>query len=678
MKRLKISFWVSCLFAVHIAKAADINSDFGDSALTIGKVEVFAAKTGALPTRTVLSSVDILGSDRIENQNVNTSWELLGQMPGIQLTQFKQGVESGKLSFRGFNGEGEVNAVKLLIDGLPSNTNDGNMRYMDMIMPLEIEAIEVVRGTNDPRYGLHNIAGNVNFVTKQGGNYTQARATVGSFNTKDIQVSTGIDNNGIAQNYFIGWQETDGYRSHSNSYKYTFSGKWFFTPESEKFKFGIIARHYEHNANEPGYLTRAQARDNPEQSMSHNSTDKGERRMGQISGHFDLNLLDNLFLSSKAYLNRYDDSRWVTFSASQTQQERVTDETHKGVMASLTWRPQVSLFNDFALEAGFNKEWQDNESRRYNTVNRVRSSITRDQQFDFDTTGGYVQAVIKPIQSLKLIPAYRVDRIDGNYTNYLNGNTYDMNDYGLIKQPKFSLVYAFNDAYSVYGNWGRTFQVGVGTASYKVSNVNDLDPSINEGWEAGFKFKPVSWFDGRIAIWEQKAKNEAKRKLGDPSNDSENIGKTLRHGVDVQLNVRPNDKVTTWFAYSWQDSEVLKASLATPTYQGKEIDHVPHYLVSAGVIYQANTEWRFELLGRTQGNSYIEGENIQGKFGRYTVFDASANYRLNEKVYLNLQVRNLTDRNYEYVWWNTTPNPDISMHGPADGRSAYLSVNFKI
>ena len=85
------------------------------------------------------------------------------------------GAESGKVSFRAFNGEGYLNAIKTLIDGIPSNVNSGNQRFIDMLFPLDISYIEVVRGTNDPRYGLHNIGGNVNFGTRQGGSYTDAR-----------------------------------------------------------------------------------------------------------------------------------------------------------------------------------------------------------------------------------------------------------------------------------------------------------------------------------------------------------------------------------------------------------------------------------------------------------------------------------------------------------------------
>jgi iron complex outermembrane receptor protein len=99
-----------------------------------------------LPTHSILSSVDILGGDKVQDKNVMNSWELIGQMPGIQLTETRMGAESGKATFRAFNGEGYINGIKVLIDGIPSNVNSGNQRFIDMIFPLDIEYIEVVRG----------------------------------------------------------------------------------------------------------------------------------------------------------------------------------------------------------------------------------------------------------------------------------------------------------------------------------------------------------------------------------------------------------------------------------------------------------------------------------------------------------------------------------------------------
>mgnify|MGYP000461599729 FL=1 len=181
--------------------------------LSVGEVVVTAAG-GALSPRQVLTSVNVLPQERIENQPVYSNYELLNQVPGVLAGEYLgKGVGYGTVSMRGFNGEGVLNAVKLLIDGVPSNANDGNTYYIDMVPRLDIEAVEVVKGTNDPRYGLHNIAGNVNLVTKQGGNYTQGRVTAGSFGTTGVQAAKGIENENVSQNYAFGYQRTNHHLS---------------------------------------------------------------------------------------------------------------------------------------------------------------------------------------------------------------------------------------------------------------------------------------------------------------------------------------------------------------------------------------------------------------------------------------------------------------------------------
>ena len=126
-----------------------------ESTVILGEVTVSSGNAGSLPTRSILTSVDVMGAERVQDKNVANSWELIGQMPGVQLTEFRLGAESGKPSFRAFNGEGYINGIKLLIDGVPSNVNSGNMRYLDMIFPLDIDYVEVVRGTNSNAFGAN-------------------------------------------------------------------------------------------------------------------------------------------------------------------------------------------------------------------------------------------------------------------------------------------------------------------------------------------------------------------------------------------------------------------------------------------------------------------------------------------------------------------------------------------
>ncbi|WP_343722084.1 TonB-dependent receptor [Herbaspirillum seropedicae] len=642
-----------------------------DAALTLGTVEISGRRSGPLQLRNVLTSVDLIGADRLQQQQVLYNWELFAQSPGVMLTQFRQGNESGKLSFRGFNGEGEVNAVKLLIDGVPSNDNAGGMPFLGTLFPLDMAGIEVVRGTNDARYGLHNIAGNVNILTRQGGNYDEARLTYGSFNTRQVQVAKGVENGNWSQNYFLGYEKSDGYREHAQAENIAFSGKWFYTSDDGRYRTGLSIRHANAYAQEPGYLTAEDARANPRTSYAYAQSDGGNRQLDQVSLHFDGDIDDQLAVAAKLYLNRVRDQRWLRYSSTTSQQERLIDETHYGLMTTATYRPQwkaLEGMNDLALEGGFNVERQEDQSPRFNTVNKVRVTQTRDHHFTFDTFGVYLQAVIKPVESFKIIPGYRVDKVGGSFSDPSRGVRYGIQNYGVIRQPKLSVVYAPIKQASLYANWGRTFQVGAGAAAYK-SNNNDLRPSINDGWESGVKFTPVEWLDGRLAWWEQRASDEVKRRLNDPTGDSENVGRTKRSGVDLQLNLRAGKRTTMWLAYSRQRSEIITPDPTAPATIGKEIDHVPRYLFSGGVDYQATDYLKLSTSLNGQGSYYLTTANTGGKFGGYTLVDASASYQVSPTLALELQVKNLANRYYEYVWIN-----DQTRHAPGDGRAVYLSA----
>lgn len=646
-----------------------------NSVFELGQMTVPSTPSGTLQSRDILSSVDIMNADKIENQNVLTSYDLFHRMPGVQITQFNQGTTTGKFSFRGFNGEGNINGVKLLIDGIPSNTNDGNMPFIDALFPLEIESIEVVRGTNDPRYGLHAIAGNANIFTRQGGNYAKGRVSYGSFDTHDVQTGLGYETGGFSQNYSVSYRATNGYRDHASSEKNGFSGKWFYTPESEKYKVGLIARWSDADAEEPGYLTLAQAQANPTQSMPHNATDGGTRQVGQISGHLEVNVTDDLFWSTKSYANVFDDQRWVRYSVAESQQERLTNEVQYGGTTSLTYRPTISWLNDFSLETGFDIQQQDNKSRRYRNLNRIRTSQVRDQDFSFNVYGGYLQAMIKPFKWLKLTPGFRADTVGGDYTNKLNNQSYAVNEYGPIWQPKMGAVITPIEGYSLYGNWGRTFQVAVGTATFKTNpNPIDVEPSINEGWEVGLKLEPVDWAEGRVAYWQQTATNESSRVLNSANNDSTLIGATDRQGVDVQVKIKPLEAVSVWTTYSLQEAIVAQPP-SNPALTGTQIFNTPNYLFSGGIDYQITPKLKSSLWTTGQSSYYTDEANAKGKFGEYALLNLDLGYQVNKIVDLQFQVKNLADTYWEYVWYNTTVNQ--TMHSPGDGRAFYGAINVK-
>jgi len=653
---------------VNAEQTVSTTETTGSTYLTLGKIEVNASESGPLRSQDMLTSVDILGSSMIENQNVDNSWELFSLLPGVTLTNFNQGAISGEFSIRGFNGEGEINAVKLLIDGIPSNSNSGNMEYIDSVFPLDIDSIELVRGTNDPRYGLHNIAGNANISTRIGGNYTKARASYGSYDSYDFQVSKGIESNEFSQNYSLSYRESDGFRDHADQDKLSFAGKWFYTPEDSRYSAGIIARWHQSEADSPGYLLLEDAHSNLTRSYDYNDSDGTEYDIGQFSAHLDIELTSELSWSIKSYVNTFDKNRWVRFAETSSQQERIADEVHYGAITTLTYRPSDTL----TIEGGLDIEQQENDSLRYATTDRVRQSQTRNQEFDLQTYGAYAQAVIEPNSWLKLVPGIRVDSIDGDFKDKLSNTSKDINDYDSIWQPKFSAVITPAEGYNIYGNWGRTYQVGVGAGAYHSDGDPDLEPSINDGWELGLKFSPTKSFNGRIAYWEQTASDEIRKVFG-PSGDSENVGETKRKGIDLQASLQISKPLSLWASYSWQEAIIVKPGAQDLNTQGKEIDHTPNFIFSAGADYQITPKLGSSLTAYAQGDYYVERTNeLTGQFGDYYWLNLAFDYQISNKVSLDLQVKNLTDQDSEYVWhWGGGE----TRHSPGDDRSVYGAIN---
>ncbi|MBB3920653.1 MULTISPECIES: TonB-dependent receptor [Xanthomonas] len=681
---MKIHILAAAVGAVLLLPEARAQSS--DSALTLGKVDVHQHGEGQLTAHQVLTSVDVLGADQIEDKNVSYSWELLGQMPGIQLTETRQGAESGKVSFRAFNGEGYLNAIKTLIDGIPSNVNSGNQRFIDMLFPLEINYIEVVRGTNDPRYGLHNIGGNINFGTRQGGSYTDARLTYGSFNTRDAQLAVGRERDGFAQNYFVGVQASDGYRDHDTSSKYSLGGKWFYGNLDDGMRIGLTARVYHNQADEPGFMTAAEMQADRRSSDLRNRNDGDDRDMRQFGVHLDLKLADGLFFGTKLYSNRYHDDRRVTFSDLPTgnapRQRRIWDETQVGMLNTLTWRSSDTL----TLEGGINYEHQDNAYRRERfsyaeptDFDATPARIQNDDRHTFDNWGAYVQAIYQPTEALKIVPAYRVDRFDGD-TRLPGGVRAPLQRYGTIEQPKLSLVYAFTPTTNVYANWGRSFQVLTGSTApaYLTAGQADVRPSTNTGVELGMKFSPFQGGQARIAVWQQDAANEVSNMPA--TGTTVTLGKTRRRGVDAQINAQLGDRWTLWASHAYQEAKIERDDRdASVSLVGREVAATPRYISNVGVEYRPTAALRLGMQGRAQGDYYLEERNLAGKYGGFATLDLTARYTINPAWSVDLQVRNATGREYAYVWYDsffwTQAQP---MFSPAAGRQLYLGLSMKL
>lgn len=649
-------------------------ADDQDTSFTVGELVVTAIPYGAAADSHIFTSVDRLSPKVIERQNVDNTWELFGRLPGVLLTDFNQGTSSGRFSMRAFNGEGEINAVKLLIDGVPANTNDGAMAHLDMVFPLEIASLETVRGTLDPRYGLNNIAGSAAIATRTGGTYLESRLGYGAWSTREAQVAAGHETGAFSQNLMLAWRAADGYRDHASLDRKSLAAKFTYDAPGGGARVSAIARYYAADAQEPGYLTRADAAATPSASYAISATDGGDRKLREAALTYAGTPLAGVSANAVVYVNTFDDSRFIRFSAGVSQQERIAREDQWGASGALRWEAPAGPLYALTFETGADLQRQDVISQRYLTQARVRTRQTRDQAYTLDSQGGFLQAVIEPTATLKLVPGYRLDWVDGRYHDRATGVRADAYDYGAIRQPKVSAVWTPRPDLMVYGNWGRTFQVGVGSGAYKIPPRQlELKPSLNDGWEVGVKHTYADRLQARLAYWEQTATGEVKRKLNDPLGDSENLGRTKRRGVDLQVSYDVTADWSLWAAVTYQRATIKTPDPTQPAARGQSIDHVPNQLLAGGADWQATDKLQLSLTANAQDDYYLEPTNTTGKFGGYVLVNLEATYALSRRTELQVQLKNLGDHSHAYVWWDGVQ----TLHSPGDPRSLHAALTLR-
>ncbi|HWA28261.1 MAG TPA: TonB-dependent receptor [Lacunisphaera sp.] len=636
-------------------------------AIALGKYVVKSSDHGA-QTTDLITSVTAIGSDQLENESVDYPLELLNKVPGVYLTDFNQGIITADASLRGFNGEGGIPHVRLVVDGIPHNLNDG---YNDLgaVFPLEIESIEVVKGTADPRFGLNAVAGSLNIHTHQIFSGQKLKVLAGDFGVFEAQGLAGFRRGGFSQTYFAGYRHSDGYRDHSELTKHSFAGKWFYTGANERWHLGLSARVHEFDADAPGYLSLADAHRTPTASPAFSSTDGGTMENNQFSLHGDVQLSPDLSASAKLYRHDLVRHRFVRFTAAGSQQERLADEIHTGVILNTRWKTTAGEA-PVVIDAGAEFHDQDALSQRYATVERVRTANTRNQHFDLENTGAFVSAEVRPTPRLRLIGALRADHFDGEFVNRLNGARTPIIDYGTIWQPKFSASVQAHRTTQLYASYGRAFQIGSAAGAY---GTTPLDPSKNDGYEVGVRTAPTKDLTFRLAAWRQTATDEVRLKF-DNSGDSENVGETKRDGVDLEANWRAHERIALWAACTFQKGRIVNPgnNPADAVYRGKRIDHVPTYTLKAGADLTLTSAFTLAVSVTGQGDYYLTTLNTEGKFGDYLLTNLDLRYRWKQATF-GLAVKNALDRYHEYVWHDGAQ----SLHSPGDARAFLGSVSLE-
>lgn len=657
MQQKFIPSLISMIFLSTGNAMADDNKNLElDSVVVIGKSESLNSD------KDLAGSVDVITRNELEYEHVTDTLELYTKTPGVVLSRYNQGIINTDISIRGFAGDGTTPHAKLLVDGIPSNLHNG-YNEMDYLFPTNIHSIQVFKGTSDPTTGLFATAGNYKVQTRKDVG-KQVQASVGSFNTRELQGYLGNKSEALTQNYAIGYRAGNGYREHTDIEKIALSGRWQY--DFENSSLALSTKYGKYNAFEaPGYLSKQIARDNPTDSAAYADQDGGEKEFKHISFHYDYFFNDDLDLSLKAYTQGFDRERNVRFSATQTLVEnRLDDQNMRGLIAQFNWRINPS----WSVQTGYDYENQEISELRYRGT-----QVRRDFRFEFDTQGTYIQIENTPTKWLRWNTSLRADRLDGdaNRAFIVNGVSTNrkMFNFGTIVQPKLNVFANITDTQTVFANYGRSFQHPFGGDMFTTGNTNARDVAINNGWELGLK---SNWnkMNTRISYWQQDAKDEFVVIDG----TSQNVGETERKGLDASINIDLNEQWSLWANLSKVFTEIKKTSTSNKAFEGNDLRGIPDHTASLGLQYAHNDSLVARIHIDRQGAYYLNEANIGGKYGAYTLTNANVDYKTSwGKV--SMQANNIFDKFYEYVFDQSTNSALVdSIHSPGAGRTFTVSA----
>lgn len=191
-------------FSVPGAIAKDIDTP------QLGTVVVTATR---IPTRIgdVLSDVTVVEREDIERVGGATLPELLGTLPGVQVTTSGGRGASGTLSIHGSNS----NHVLVLIDGLRVSSATLGTTAIEHVPLDQIERIEVLRGAASSLYGSDAVGGVIQIFTRgsAGAAAPSLSFGVGRYGTVSASAGYGARSETTRYNVVVAGEHSDGFGS---------------------------------------------------------------------------------------------------------------------------------------------------------------------------------------------------------------------------------------------------------------------------------------------------------------------------------------------------------------------------------------------------------------------------------------------------------------------------------
>ncbi|MBI6655957.1 TonB-dependent siderophore receptor [Pseudomonas carnis] len=655
------------LQATNVTATADLES-------AQGPVQGYHATRSASATRTDTAihetpqSISVVSKDVVEDLGATRLQDALDYAGGVGRANNFGGQGLTTFTVRGFT------TGEFYRNGFPINRGYPNMPDANTI-----ERLEVLRGPATMLYGRGDPGGTFNVVSKQP--LAERTVTLGSqlndqgMKRGTLDASGPLDEEGrLAYRLNVVGEGGDTFRDHVETERYGVTPviTWQATDDTKVTFEGDFMRN--NHPLDRGLTRFPNQRGTPSRDTFWGDKDAGklhnDNNMAQL--RFEHALSDNWtlgggfqWLDGSLKGNAIEANGPGSLGADgRTLQRnfnyRKLEWTDKDYQLNLTGHFSTGGF-DHTLLTGIEYENYDYKSIIQRSSDKVgtypvdifnpvygqtRPALTRTPTHDKEnlkTYAAFVQDQVALTERLKVLAGARFERFEHDYETYVpRGKNWQAADNAVT--PRVGVIYDLTDTVAVYADAARSFKPNTGASR----EGGGFAPEKGKSYEMGIKWEAL---DRQLSVDAAVYQIEKKNVLTtDPVDNTFSVaaGQVRSRGFDLNVagNLTPEWRVIGGYAYV--DAEVTRDNTLR---SGTRLMNIPRNSFSLLNVYEFQ-DGALKGLGLGAGGKYVDqraGQTANTAFSMdaYTVVDLLGYYKVNEHVRLNLDVKNLFNRDYE-------------------------------
>lgn len=639
---------------------------------------VVTADRAEEPRDQASAAVTVLERKDVERLPASSLSEVLGFVPGVTM-MFDSGASGlPMITSRGFFGGGEVEYVKLLIDGVPvADAESGNVDWQRFRAD-DVDRIEFLHGPGSALYGDTALGGVVQVFTRQlakDEERGEVRLRSGSFGSTDFDANYGTEISGTRVDASAGSWRTGGFRQHASTDDRF--ARLLIERLGDRSRWRLDAEGDRENRHQPGALTLGEIANDREQSEAIYRFDGQDTSRGRVAATHDSygaipyrvtiygsqrddDNLRTLLLapgfSSSAFRALTTRSGGGTFEASR--------ESARGTLRAGADVERSTLSGRYASVAA--------SGQTGSTVASERGSRDRIGLF---VTGGWALS-----DRVRLTAGLRRDDIRDDLTAATTGGVANRQDLSAWS-PRAGINIHFGPAVSPISFFAqvssafkaptldqlfdpRPYPNGFG-GTLTISNPSLL-PQRAHNVEAGVS-RGSAWSAWSVVAYRMRVKDEIDF---DPETFSyNNVGSSLHRGVEASLDLAKTARISPQITYAL----TRVADAATPD---RQLKNIPKQTAQLLLHARISADTRADLVYRWRDALTLDDE---GKFATPSV--SRVDLRLSHDLHnlrfqadlLNAFNAHYNELGYVLVDFRGRPTP---FEYPAPGRALRLGVTW--